>query len=138
MQSLILRTATRLLVSLILVFSVYLLLRGHNAPGGGFAGALVAATGFALYIMAEGAGSVRKAIRIDPRRLIIFGIGLTLITGLIALISGKPFLTGLWWPIAEHTDTQYVVVGTPIFFDIGVYAIVLGTILTLILTLEEN
>ncbi len=138
MQSLILRTATRLLVSLILVFSVYLLLRGHNAPGGGFAGALVAATGFALYIMAEGAGSVRKAIRIDPRRLIIFGIGLTLITGLIALVSGKPFLTGLWWPIAEHMDTPNVVVGTPIFFDIGVYAIVLGTILTLILTLEEN
>jgi multicomponent Na+:H+ antiporter subunit B len=138
MQSLILRTATRLLVSLILVFSVYLLLRGHNAPGGGFAGALVAGTGFALYIMAEGAGSVRKAIRIDPRRLIIFGMGLTLITGLTALFSGKPFLTGVWWTMAEHTDTPLVVVGTPLFFDIGVFAIVLGTILTLILTLEEN
>lgn len=138
MHSLILRTATRLLVSLILVFSVYLLFRGHNAPGGGFAGALVAATGFALYVMAEGAASVRKAIRIDPRRLIIFGMGLTLATGLIAWLSGKPFLTGLWWSMAKHTDTPLVVVGTPLFFDIGVFAIVLGTILTLILTLEEN
>lgn len=138
MQSLILRTATRLLVSLILVFSVYLLFRGHNAPGGGFAGALVAATGFALYIMAEGAASVRKAIRIDPRRLIIFGMGLTLATGLMAWLSGKPFLTGLWWSVGKDTDTPLVVVGTPLFFDIGVFAIVLGTILTLILTLEEN
>jgi multicomponent Na+:H+ antiporter subunit B len=138
MESLILRTATRLLVSLILVFSVYLLFRGHNAPGGGFAGALVAATGFALYIMAEGARSVRKAIRIDPRRLIIFGMGLTLITGLIAGFSGMPFLTGLWWPISDHTNTPSVMLGTPLLFDIGVYAIVLGTILTLILTLEEN
>ncbi len=138
MHSLILRTATRLLVSLILVFSVYLLFRGHNAPGGGFVGALVAATGFALYIMAEGAASVRKAIRIDPRRLIIFGMGLTLATGLMARLSGKPFLTGLWWSMAKNTDTPLVVVGTPLLFDIGVFAIVLGTILTLILTLEEN
>jgi multisubunit Na+/H+ antiporter MnhB subunit len=137
MQSLILRTATRLLVSLMLVFSVYLLFRGHNAPGGGFAGALIAATGFALYVMAEGAGSVRKAIRIDPRRLIIFGMGLTLITGLIALFLDKPFLTGLWWSISEHPDAT-LAVGTPLLFDIGVFAIVLGTILTLILTLEEN
>jgi multicomponent Na+:H+ antiporter subunit B len=138
MHSLILRTATRLLVSLILVFSIYLLLRGHNAPGGGFAGALVAGTGFALYIMAEGAASVRKAIRIDPRRLIIFGMALTLITGLIAGLSGKPFLTGIWWSIAKDSDNPLTIIGTPLFFDLGVFAIVLGTILTLILTLEEN
>ena len=138
MQSLILRTATKLLVSLILVFSVYLLFRGHNAPGGGFSGALVAATGFALYIMAEGTSSLRKAIRIDPRRLIIFGIGITLVTGLMALISDKPFLTGLWWSLAEDSDIPGLAVGTPILFDIGVYAIVLGTIMTLILALEEN
>jgi multisubunit Na+/H+ antiporter MnhB subunit len=99
---------------------------------------LVAATGFALYIMAEGAASVRKAIRIDPRRLIIFGVGLTLFTGLISCLSGKPFLTGLWWSMGKDTDTPFMVVGTPLFFDIGVFAIVLGTILTLILTLEEN
>ncbi len=138
MQSLILRTATRLLVSLILVFSVYLLFRGHNAPGGGFSGALVAATGFALYIMAEGTSSLRKAIRIDPRRLIIFGMGLILVTGLMALISDKPFLTGLWWSPGKDSGISGLSIGTPILFDIGVYAIVLGTILTLILTLEEN
>ncbi len=137
MQSLILRTATRLLASLILVFSVYLLFRGHNSPGGGFSGALVAGTGFALYAIAEGAASVRRSIRIDPRDLIVFGMGLALASGLPATFSGKPFLTGLWWTVAELPDYK-LVLGTPFFFDAGVYAIVLGTILTLILALEES
>ncbi len=137
MQSLILRTATRLLVSLILVFSIYLLFRGHNSPGGGFSGALVAGTGFALYIIAEGAASVRRAIRIDPRHLIVFGLGLALVSGLVAVFTGKPFLTGLWGTVAELPDYK-LVLGTPFLFDVGVYAIVLGTILTIILALEES
>jgi len=137
MQSLILRTATRVLVSMILVFSVYLLLRGHNATGGGFAGALVAGTGFALYIMVEGSASVRRAIRITPRGLIVLGMALALISGLIGLLTGNPFLTGLWWTLAE-VNGKKLVLGTPILFDIGVYALVLGAILTLILALEED
>jgi len=136
-HSLILRTATRLLVSLILVFSVYLLLRGHNATGGGFAGALVAGTGFALFTMVEGSYSVRQAIRIDPRGLIFLGISLAIGSGLLGLFVGKPFLTGLWWSVVEIENLE-IVLGTPIFFDFGVFFIVLGTILSLILALEEE
>ncbi|MFO7930101.1 MAG: Na+/H+ antiporter subunit B [Desulfosalsimonas sp.] len=136
-RSLILATATRLLVSIILVFSVYLLLRGHNAPGGGFAGALIAGTGFALHAMAEGPASVRRAIRLEPRGLIVFGMFLAVCSGLPGLIAGKPFFTGLWWTAAEFEGLE-IVVGTPFFFDVGVYSIVLGTILTLILALEEG
>ena len=69
MHSLILKVATRLLVGLILVFAVYLLFRGHNAPGGGFVAALVAGTGFALAAVSEGPAVVRRAIRIDPERI---------------------------------------------------------------------
>jgi len=137
MQSLILRTATRLLVSMILVFSVYLLLRGHNAIGGGFAGALVAGTGFALYSMAEGSASVRRAIRVEPRGLIAAGLFLALASGLTGLFAGSPFLTGTWWTVALFGGEK-LALGTPLVFDIGVYAVVLGTILTLILALEEN
>ncbi len=136
-SSLILRTATRLLVSLILVFSFYLLLRGHSATGGGFAGALVAGTGFALYTMVEGSASVRGAIRIDPRVLIVIGMALALISGLIGLFAGNPFLTGMWWTLAEIKGKE-LVLGTPLIFDFGVFAIVLGMILTLILSLEED
>ena len=97
MSSLILKTATRLLVGLILTFSVYLLMRGHNAPGGGFAGALVAGTGFALFAIAEGPTVVRRAIRIAPQLLTVIGLGLALGSGLAASVIGRPFLTGIWW-----------------------------------------
>jgi len=135
MSSLILKTATRLLVGLILTFSVYLLMRGHNAPGGGFAAALVAGTGFALFAIAEGPAVVRGAIRITPQKIVISGLSLALVSGLAALLVRRPFLTGLWW-IGE--SKQALAIGTPLFFDMGVFLAVLGTILTLILALEEN
>ena len=137
MPSLILKTATRLLVGLILTFSVYLLLRGHNAPGGGFAAALVAGTGFALFAIAEGPAGVRQALRIAPQKIAMGGLGLSIVTGLAAPLTGRPFLTGIWW-IAKNDQTQALAIGTPLFFDVGVFFAVLGTILTLILALEEN
>lgn len=136
MQSFILRAATQLLVGLILVFSVYLLFRGHNAPGGGFSAALVAGTAFALFAIAEGPQPVRQALRIDPRDLIAWGLLLAAGSGLPAAISGQPYLTGLWWMPEAFEDA--LAVGTPLFFDIGVFLVVLGAILTLVLKLEER
>jgi multisubunit Na+/H+ antiporter MnhB subunit len=136
MGSLILKTATRLLVGLILVFSVYLLLRGHNAPGGGFSAALVAGTGFALFIIAEGPGAVRRTLVIDPIAVIAAGILLALAAGLPAVFQGKPFLTGLWWP--PDADLAALHFGTPLVFDVGVFLVVLGTVVTLIVHLEED
>ncbi|MGD2038392.1 MAG: Na+/H+ antiporter subunit B [Desulfobacterales bacterium] len=137
MPSIILKTATRLLVGLILTFSIYLLLRGHNAPGGGFAAALVAGTGFAMFAIAEGPAVVRQAIRIAPQTIAMSGLGLALVSGLIAPLTGKPFFTGIWWIWAKGQASE-LAIGTPLFFDLGVYFAVLGTILTLILALEEN
>ena len=137
MPSLILKTATRLLVGLILTFAVYLLLRGHNAPGGGFAAALVAGTGFALFAIAEGPTVVRRAIRVAPQKIAMGGLGLAIVSGLAAPLIGRPFLTGTWW-IWQNGQTQQLAIGTPLFFDVGVFFAVLGTILTLILALEEN
>ena len=62
MNSIILKAATRLLSGIVLVFAVYLLWRGHHAPGGGFIAALVAATGFALVALAEGQNNVRRGL----------------------------------------------------------------------------
>ena len=137
MPSLILKTATRLLVGLILTFSVYLLMRGHNEPGGGFAAALVAGTGFALFAIAEGPAVVRRALRIAPQKIAMSGLSLALTSGLAAIAVGRPFLTGMWW-IWERKQDSALAIGTPLFFDIGVFLAVLGTILTLILALEEN
>ena len=137
MNSVILKVATRLLVGLILVFAVYLLFRGHNAPGGGFVAALVAGTGFALAAISEGPLVVRDAIRIEPERMAMFGLGLAILCGFAGRLAGRPFLTGLWW-IMTNGESKTLAIGTPLFFDIGVFLTVLGTILTLILALEEN
>jgi len=132
MRSYILCAATRLLVGLILVFAVYLLFRGHNAPGGGFAGALIAGTGFALFAITEGPSAVRQSLRVDPMVFIAWGLLSAAGSGLVAVICGHPYLTGLWWPDGKP------LIGTPLFFDIGVFLIVFGSILTLILQLEER
>jgi len=65
------------------------------------------------------------------------GLSLALVSGLAALVVGRPFFTGIWY-IRESGQTPALAIGTPLFFDMGVFFAVLGTILTLILALEEN
>jgi multicomponent Na+:H+ antiporter subunit B len=79
MPSLILSTATRYMLPLLLLFSVFLLLRGHNDPGGGFVGGLVAAAAFSFYAFAYQVSEARRALRVEPRVLI--GAGLVVAVG---------------------------------------------------------
>jgi len=131
-KSVILKTATRLMVGMILVFAIYLLLRGHHEPGGGFIAALLASTGFALFAMAEGPGKVHQAIRLRPATIAFIGLSLAIIAGLPGVFASRPFLTGMWWNLGQFS------VGTPLIFDIGVFLAVLGAILAILLTLEES
>ncbi len=131
MKSIVLKTATRLLSGIVLVFSVYLLWRGHHEPGGGFIAALVAATGFALVALAEGPRRVRRGLLVKPQHMMAAGLITAMTAGGLGMMRQKPFLTGLWWP------AHNAVMGTPILFDIGVFLVVLGAILSVLLALEE-
>ncbi len=133
MQSVILKTATRLMVGLILIFAVYLLLRGHHEPGGGFAAALVAGTAFALFAITEGPDKVRRAVRLRPATIAMVGLGVAMAAGLPAVFISRPFFTGIWWNVGTN-----LAVGTPLIFDIGVFLTVLGAILSILLALEED
>lgn len=135
MSSVILSTAIRLLLPLLLLFSVFLLLRGHNEPGGGFVGGLVAAAAIALYALAEGAGAAQRLLKLDPRSLIAFGLALALTSGIIPLLFGQPLLTGLWLPFPLPVLGH---VGTPLLFDLGVYLLVAGMALLIVLSLMEE
>jgi len=135
MTSVILSTAIRLLLPLLLLFSVFMLLRGHNEPGGGFVGGLVAAAAIALFALAEGAGQARRIIRVDPRSLIAFGLLISLGSGAVSLLFGQPFLTGLWLPFPVPGLGH---VGTPLLFDLGVYLLVAGMALLIVLSLMEE
>ena len=137
MNSLILRTATRLLVSLMLVFSVFLLMRGHDAPGGGFLGAMIASIAFVLYTLADGPGAVRQTLRVTPRTIAVGGLALALVAGLAAAFADRAVFTGLWASIGAPGEGE-LSVGTPLLFDLGVYVAVVGAVLTIILALEEN
>jgi multicomponent Na+:H+ antiporter subunit B len=137
MQSVILKTATRILMPMLLLFSAFILFRGHNLPGGGFIGGLVASATFILHSYAYDAQSTRALLRISPRTLIGVGLLLALGSGCVSLVSGKPFMTGRWGEI--HIGTEEVWhLGTPVFFDLGVYLVVIGAVLTIILTLAEG
>ncbi len=134
-DSLILRTATRLLMPLLLLFSLFSLLRGHNEPGGGFIGGLLAAGSLCLYLLAHGPEATRRVLRIDPRTLIGGGLLAALGAGLAPLFLGQPFLTGLW---AEQPVPGIGKVSTVLLFDIGVYLVVAGTTLLMVLTLSDR
>ena len=138
MNSLILNAATRLLVALMLLFSVYMLLRGHNDPGGGFIGGLIAAIGFALYAIAHGAAAARRAFRIDPRDLATIGLGIAALAGLGAALFGDPLFTAQWLFLGGGEGEKGLPVSTVLLFDIGVYLVVVGSVMALVLALEEE
>ena len=137
MKSIILETATRFLMPMMLLFSAFLLLRGHNLPGGGFVGGLMAASAFALYAFAFSPREARLLLRLDPRTLIGFGLLLALASGAIPLALGEPFLTGQWGTFTlPHWGS--VKLGTPMLFDTGIYLLVMGATLAMVLTMAER
>jgi multicomponent Na+:H+ antiporter subunit B len=134
MFSLILSTTARAIMPLTLVFSVYLLLRGHNASGGGFVGGLVAAVAFVLASLADGVGTARRALGVEPHMLMAAGLTLALGSGMAGLLVGEAFMTGHWMELPLPVVGK---VGTPIVFDLGVYLAVMGVSLTMVFALEK-
>lgn len=136
MKSIILKTASDYLLPLLLLFSVFILLRGHYLPGGGFVGGLIASIAFILYAFSNGLAKTKTLLRMHPGFLMPVGLMMALLSGLAPLfITGQPFMTGLWFP-----DPAPVIgmIGSALFFDIGVYLVVVGVSLTIIFTISEN
>ncbi|MDB3935764.1 Na+/H+ antiporter subunit B [Granulosicoccus sp.] len=138
MNSLIFSTISRLLVGLMLLFSLFLLWRGHNEPGGGFIGGLVAAAGLIVYGLAEGPELMRKLLRVDPRTLVLVGLLTTILSGVLPLLQNSAFLTGLWVFIGATETDKGLALGTPLLFDIGVYLVVVGGVAGMVIAMEEE
>ncbi len=131
MTSSIFRTAARVLMPLLLLFAAFLLLRGHNEPGGGFVAGLVAAAAFSLYGIAYGVAHARRALLVEPLTLLGVGLLIALASGLPAALAGDPYLTARWLlgPVS---------IGTPLVFDVGVFLVVGGVVLMMIFSLAED
>ena len=136
MNSVILMTTARLLISILMLFAVFMLVRGHNAPGGGFIAGLVVTSAIGLYALAFDIAAARAMLRLDPRGFIGLGLATALLSGIISLIDGDPFLTGIWFKV--EIGQESVKLGTPLLFDLGVFFVVIGMATTAILSLAEE
>lgn len=123
MNTPIARSAGILLLPLTIAFSIYLLWRGHNEPGGGFVGGLVAASGFVFYALPRGRVALLATLRWPPLSIAAVGLLLALSSGVPGLLNSEPFLTHQWYIWASG-----LALGTALLFDIGVYLVVLGSV----------
>jgi multicomponent Na+:H+ antiporter subunit A len=133
-RSVILETGVRAVFHTVLVFGLYLLFAGHNQPGGGFVGGLVTGAAFTLRYVAGGRSELREAVPVDPGLLLGLGVVTSSVTGMVPWLSGGQFL-----------ESAYVVLRPPVLgevkltsalaFDIGVFLVVVGLVLTVLRTL---
>ncbi|PIT98910.1 MAG: Na(+)/H(+) antiporter subunit B [Bdellovibrionales bacterium CG10_big_fil_rev_8_21_14_0_10_45_34] len=133
MRSPILETSCRFLMPILFLFSFFLLLRGHNEPGGGFIAGLVASGAYSLFLLSYQARPLAAISEIH-----LLGIGLLVATGsgLLSLFQGKNFMTGHWMHLGGATDSV-AHFGTPVIFDIGVFLVVLGMVSLVVRTFVD-
>jgi len=138
MNSLILSTAARLLAPLLFAFSIFVLLRGHNEPGGGFIGGLVAATGLALLEKAGGLERARRILRVEPLGIAAVGLACSVAAALWGWLAKGAVLAGVW-PFYDTVLFGVIPlkpVGSILLFDTGVYLVVVGGVSAMLFTLE--
>lgn len=136
LRNIILEKIASLFMKAMLIFSIYLLLRGHNNPGGGFIGGIIASSGFIFYAIIFGTDSLQKIIRLKPQIFIGIGLSLVLIAAILPTFFSAEILTGLWIQ-ANIPGLGTLHAGTPLIFDIGVYGVVVGVILTIVISIME-
>ena len=133
-RSIIFEVVTRLLFHSMIIFSLYLLLAGHNLPGGGFAGGLVAGLALTLRYLAGGRFELSEATPISAGTLLGVGLATAAASGVVPLLlGGQVFQTAiieLWLPV--FGDIKFV---TSTIFDIGVYIVVVGLVLDVLRSL---
>jgi multicomponent K+:H+ antiporter subunit A len=119
------------------VVSVYFLLRGHNAPGGGFVGGLVMATAIILQYMTSGVLWVESQLRVLPQYWVAVGLLAAGVAGLAGWLVGAPFLTSLEWhgtvPLLGELHLS-----TVLLFDLGVYMVVVGSTVLILIAIAHQ
>ncbi len=129
-------TGVALIFHTVLVLSLYLLFAGHNQPGGGFVGGLVAATGLALRYVAGGVDEVRATTRVQPWTLLGAGLFTAAATATASIVAGGQLLE------SSKVSVDLPVLGiakatSALPFDIGVYLVVVGLVLMVIESLGD-
>lgn len=130
-----LTSVTRPLLPFVVLISVYIFLRGHNVPGGGFVAGIVTTVGLIVQYLASGSDWAASRMRLDFARLALVGVLVAVGAGLVSFVNGLPFLTQ-----AQHFDLPLVgsfSFGFAPVFDFGVYLVVIGALMTILTKLGE-
>jgi len=130
-RSLILDVVVRAEFPVLLVVSVYLLFAGHNQPGGGFVGGLVAGAALASRYVAGGPAELRRAVRFGPTTALGLGLTTSLATGFLSLVNDGSFLQHRMLEV-DLPVIGAVKTSSAFFFDLGVYLVVIGTVLAIL------
>ncbi|MBO8155134.1 MAG: Na(+)/H(+) antiporter subunit B [Bacillaceae bacterium] len=137
-NNLILRTTTSFIAFILLGFSLYLFLAGHNAPGGGFIGGLMTSAAILLMYMTYGLDTIRKVIPFNFRYFIPAGLLTALLTSLGSFLFNQPFLSHTFTHLHHVPIFGDLELATALLFDLGVYLTVIGVTMTIILTLAND
>lgn len=136
-EDVILQTATKVIVFIVLIFGVYVFFSGHHEPGGGFIGGLITASAIVLLLMAFDVKTVRDNLPVDFKLVGAAGILIMILSGAVSMLFGEAFLfqtfTEVDLPVFGPTE-----LATAVLFDVGVYLAVVGTALTIILSISED
>ncbi|NBD29089.1 MAG: monovalent cation/H+ antiporter subunit A [Alphaproteobacteria bacterium] len=128
--------ATRVMMPIALMVGIYIFLRGHNQPGGGFVAGLVVSIALLMQYMASGFAWTQNRQRIEYHTLIGWGVIIAGLTGAGAWLAGKPFLTSAFgyvhWPPIEEFE-----LATAMLFDLGVFLAVLGAVMLMLYSLSR-
>ncbi len=138
MHSTILTIANRYLGPILIALSLVALYRGHNYPGGGFIGGLIAASAILLRALSHGWPDVVKSLRVAPMTFLTVGLALAMFSGLPSIFLGDPFMTSVWGPTWQIPVLGKLKLGTPLLFDIGVYLAVIGFTIKCAIALGED
>lgn len=127
----------RVLFFIINLVAIYLLLRGHNLPGGGFVGGLVSAISLVLLGIALGVEEIYRITRTAPARVAFVGLALATASSCIPFVFGDPFLQqyNTYWQIPLLGK---IAVGTTLFFDTGVFLVVVGICTKIFFVLAQS
>jgi multicomponent K+:H+ antiporter subunit A len=126
-----LTTVTRPLMALILLVAVYIFLRGHNLPGGGFIAGLVGAVALIIQYVASGIDWTNRRLDVDFQKMAAVGVIIAVVTGMAAWAFGEPFLTnGMLHPHIPLIGKIHL--GSALSFDLGVFLVVVGALLVII------
>lgn len=136
-NDIILQTITKIVLFIIVTFSIYLFFAGHNAPGGGFIGGLMTSSAIVLLLIAYDIKTVKKLLPVNYIKIAAAGLFIAVMTGVGSFFFSVPFLTHTFGhfhlPILGDTE-----LATAVLFDLGVYLVVIGVTMTIIQTIGET